>query len=81
MQITTINFNTHNCNLCPSTSSLPPPQNFIMHTVLDIIHATDSVSKHIADAQADDNGPQLSPKEKAEAIIAKNRVSDAPNQI
>lgn len=47
-----------------------------MHTVLDIIHATDRVSRHIADAQAGaDNGSSLSPKELADSIIAKNRVS------
>lgn len=46
-----------------------------MHTVLDIIHATDSVSQRVADAYEKDGIlPQLSPKEKAESIIAKNRV-------
>ncbi|KAK4096371.1 hypothetical protein N658DRAFT_458804 [Parathielavia hyrcaniae] len=46
-----------------------------MHTVLDIIHATDRVSRHIADAQAGRvSGSSLSPEELADSIIAKNRA-------
>jgi hypothetical protein len=52
-----------------------------MHTILDVIHATDSVSKQVADAHADGvDGPQLTPKEQAESIMAKNRVGNLPNQ-
>ncbi|KAM0552602.1 hypothetical protein ACHAPJ_007699 [Fusarium lateritium] len=48
-----------------------------MRTVLDIIHATESVSQRVTDTQAAyDDGPQLSPKQQAESIIAKNRVLD-----
>ncbi len=47
-----------------------------MHTVLDIIHATDRISRHISGVQASGEGhPELSPEEQAESIIAKNRVS------
>jgi hypothetical protein len=50
-----------------------------MHTILDVIHATNSVSKQIADAHANDvDGPQLTPKEQAESIIAKSRVGNFP---
>ncbi|KAF5246293.1 hypothetical protein FAUST_1410 [Fusarium austroamericanum] len=46
-----------------------------MRTVLDIIHATESVSQRVTDAQnSDDDGPQLSPKQQAESMIAKKRV-------
>ncbi|KAM0276435.1 hypothetical protein ACHAQH_006740 [Verticillium albo-atrum] len=46
-----------------------------MRNVLDIIHATDKVSHQIRDAYAHgETSPQLSPKEQAESIIAKNRV-------
>ncbi len=47
-----------------------------MHTVLDIIHATDRISRHIAGVHASgESAPELSPEEQAESIIAKNRVS------
>jgi hypothetical protein len=53
-----------------------------MHTILDVIHATNSVSKQIADAHADGvDGPQLTPKEQAASIIAKSRVGNLPNQL
>jgi len=47
-----------------------------MHSVHDILHATDHVSKKIANAHANGNhgAPALSPKEEAASIIAKNRV-------
>ncbi|KAG7420721.1 hypothetical protein Forpe1208_v001787 [Fusarium oxysporum f. sp. rapae] len=48
-----------------------------MRTIIDIIHATDRVSQRVTDTQnAYDDGPQLSPKQQAESIIAKNRVLD-----
>jgi hypothetical protein len=53
---------------------------FTMHTILDVIHATNSVSKQIADAHANGvDGPQLTPKEQAESIIAKSRVGNFPS--
>ncbi|KAL6904147.1 hypothetical protein GGI43DRAFT_432774 [Trichoderma evansii] len=46
-----------------------------MHTVLDVIHATNCVSQKIAEAHADDvERLELTPKEQAESMIAKSRV-------
>ncbi|KAK0618937.1 hypothetical protein B0T14DRAFT_478794 [Immersiella caudata] len=45
-----------------------------MHTIHDILHATDAVSRRISEADASpDAAPELSPKERADSIIAKNR--------
>ncbi|KAK6705305.1 hypothetical protein SNK05_009199 [Fusarium graminearum] len=48
----------------------------MMHTVHDVIHATESVSQQVTDASSYDDGPQLSPKQQAESIAAKTRVLD-----
>ncbi|KAM0360486.1 hypothetical protein ACHAP4_002567 [Fusarium culmorum] len=45
-----------------------------MHTVLDVIHATESVSQQVTDTRSNDDGPQLSPAQQAESIAAKTRV-------
>lgn len=47
----------------------------MMHTVHDVIHATESVSQQVTDASSYDDGPQLSPEQQAESIAAKTRVS------
>ncbi|QPC73234.1 hypothetical protein HYE68_003986 [Fusarium pseudograminearum] len=47
-----------------------------MHTVHDVIHATESVSQQVTDARSKNDGPQLSPEQQAESIVAKTRVLD-----
>lgn len=50
-----------------------------MYTVLDIIHAADTISDRVAAEASLDHPDELSPADRAESMSAKSRVSSMPN--